>query len=205
MMQVKAPRTTDSPVVRLATEEDIPALAATLAAAFRGYVWTDWLLPPGQGDDRLPQVFALVLQTFIHHVGRVWTSVDLSSVMAWMSPEAPEILAATGTDPAAFNEHLYGERAALVTVAEQAVQALHPTEPHWHFTLMATHPGAGCVGSSVLRTGLELADESGLPVTGETSTARHVQYYGRFGFRVIGELDPPGGAPHVWVLRRDPR
>jgi hypothetical protein len=48
-------------------------------------------------------------------------------------------------------------------------------------------------------------DAEGLPAVLDTSSRENVRFYESCGFTVGGELDPPGGAPHVWVMVRPPR
>ncbi len=75
--------------VRIATEFDVPTLATTLAAAFQGYVWTDWVLPPATRGDRMVRCFDNDLRAVIKYWGQVWMTPDGTSAAAWIAPESP--------------------------------------------------------------------------------------------------------------------
>ena len=66
------------------------------------------------------------------------------------------------------------------------------------------HQGEG-VGSALVRHVLDDRANSGEPAYLETQTEAIVPFYQRHGFEVIGELDVPGGGPHVWLMWRDPQ
>jgi ribosomal protein S18 acetylase RimI-like enzyme len=80
-----------------------------------------------------------------------------------------------------------------------------PDEPLWfldHIGVEPAHQGQG-IGRRLIEHGLALADADGVAAFLETSTARNVGYYERFGFRVVFDDDVPDGGPHIWFMRRD--
>ena len=86
------------------------------------------------------------------------------------------------------------------------VDGLRPKEPHWYLATLGTEPsrqGQG-VGSALLRSMLERIDESGRPAYLESSKARNVPFYSRFGFEVVEELGPKAGTPTIWRMWREP-
>jgi ribosomal protein S18 acetylase RimI-like enzyme len=72
--------------------------------------------------------------------------------------------------------------------------------PHWYLLNLAVRPelqGQG-LGSTLLRYGLNRAQQQGRPCFLETSKAGNVPFYQRHGFRVVSEGRPSTGGPPVW-------
>ena len=193
--------------IRLATAADVPALAGLLAEAFDGYVWTDWAFPRAGRSQRLRDSFALYLGATVSHLGQVWMAVDGTSAAAWLAPGCPELPEELARGLSEDAPRLLGERAVLVAAADEAVAARHADEPRWYLATMGTAPGARGrgLGSAVLTPVLQRCDRDGTAAALETSTEDNVRFYEQHGFVTTAEVDPPGGAPHVWVMRRAPR
>jgi hypothetical protein len=62
-----------------------------------------------------------------------------------------------------------------------------------------THPQCG----SRTKAGQARAQADGVGAFLSTGTARNVSIYERRGFRVVEDLDAPGGGPHIWFMRWD--
>jgi Acetyltransferase (GNAT) family len=60
------------------------------------------------------------------------------------------------------------------------------------------------VGSALVRHVLDDRANIGEPAYLETETEANVPFYERHGFEVIGQLDVPGGGPHLWLMWREP-
>jgi GNAT superfamily N-acetyltransferase len=81
-----------------------------------------------------------------------------------------------------------------------------PTEPLWQLDSIAVDPmeqGHGYGGALIL-AGQARARSSGVGAFLSTGTERNVAIYGRYGFRVVDDLDAPNGGPHIWFMRWDP-
>ena len=81
-----------------------------------------------------------------------------------------------------------------------------PDEPLWQIDSIAVDPpfqGRG-LGRSLIEAGLAWARADGVGAFLSTGTPRNVSIYGRAGFRVLEDLDAPGGGPHIWFMRCDP-
>ena len=88
----------------------------------------------------------------------------------------------------------------------RAIEQRHPRDPHWYLAVLGTDPahwGEG-VGSALVRHVLDDPAQAEEPAYLETETAANVPFYVWHGFRVVGELDVPGGGPHLWLMWRDP-
>jgi ribosomal protein S18 acetylase RimI-like enzyme len=86
----------------------------------------------------------------------------------------------------------------------EALEALHPTEPHRYLGTLGVDPplqGRG-VGGALLANWLATVDQQGLPVYLETDSERSVRFYESAGFAPEGEAAILG--VRVWRLRREP-
>lgn len=191
---------TTPPAVRPATLPDVPAVAATLAAAFADNPWTAWTVDERDRDRRLTELYALFTRVALAS-GEVWVTDDLGAAAAWRPPGA-------GDDPGADEvaiAALLGDRAAAAGEAEALVAPRRPTAPHWYLATLGTRPdrrGQG-LGTAVLRPVLDRADADGVGTALETSAPRNLDFYARLGFAITDEVAIPGGPP-VWLLWRAP-
>ncbi len=84
------------------------------------------------------------------------------------------------------------------------IGAKHPRDPHLYVQVLGADPerqGRG-VGAALVERALERAARDGVYAYLETTNAKNLVFYGRFGFRVIEGISPsPGGGPPIWLLR----
>jgi GNAT superfamily N-acetyltransferase len=87
-------------------------------------------------------------------------------------------------------------------------EAAHPRErPHYHLTLLGTHPdhrGKG-IGMGLLADCLGLIDAEGMPAYLESSNPANDTRYERIGFRKIGAFSTPDGTHTVATMWREPQ
>jgi ribosomal protein S18 acetylase RimI-like enzyme len=91
---------------------------------------------------------------------------------------------------------------ALGQVGEMMSQ-YHPHEPHWYLPMIGVDParqGQG-LGSALLKAGLRRCDADGLAAYLESSNPKNVPLYERFGFEVLGVIEPGGFPPLIPMLR----
>jgi ribosomal protein S18 acetylase RimI-like enzyme len=84
----------------------------------------------------------------------------------------------------------------------QALEVLHPGEPHWYLSLIgvdSTHQGLG-IGTVLLESWLGSIAGDGLPSYLETDREENVRFYERMGFAVRVELQVL--ETNVWCMRR---
>ncbi len=84
----------------------------------------------------------------------------------------------------------------------EALEALHPKEPHRYLGTLGVDPplqGRG-VGAALLTKWLASVDQQGLPAYLETDSERSVSFYESAGFAMEGEAELFG--VRVWRLRR---
>ena len=82
------------------------------------------------------------------------------------------------------------------------VDSRSPDEPLWQLDSIAVEPAARRrFGAALIAAGLARARADGVGGFLSTGTRRNVSIYGRCGFRVVEDIDAPGGGPHIWFMR----
>ncbi|WP_445155478.1 GNAT family N-acetyltransferase [Arthrobacter sp. Hor0625] len=192
---------------RRATLADTGTAAATLAAAFRDYVWTRWVLPEANYEQRLLEAFKVDLETTVKYLGEVWMTDEGSSVAAWIQPQPTSIPKHDSDRREAVLRRVVGVNASSVQAAEDAIAARRPGSKYWYLATMGTAPERRRLGlgGAVLSPVLAQCDETGIPALLETSSEDNVRFYSQFGFEVTSELAPPHQAPYTWLMTRPPQ
>jgi len=189
-------------MVRVATQEDVPALCDALARSF----WDDpiaaWSLP---SDRRRPRQ----LERFYRE--RLRTLLKEEMVFCDDRRLGAALWAPHDRYRAPMGEvarmRLFTRRSPAFLVGVTRMEARHPEEPHYYLNILGVSPeaqGEG-LGSELLRPMLERCDREGVPAYLESSKERNLAFYGRHGFRVTGEMRFPLGGPPLWFMWRDPR
>jgi GNAT superfamily N-acetyltransferase len=195
---------------RRAGGADAEAASAALADAFADYAWTRWTVDSREHGARIESLQRLVIERIALPYGEVWVADDesgrISSVAIWMPPGSsiPEsVLEAT----AAAQAELEGDRHDASVRAEVACEMLRPERPHYLLGAVGTRSDSHRQGlaTAVLTPMLDRAESEGAIVHLETSAADNVRFYERLGLWVTGEIDVPGGGPHVWAMARGVR
>jgi len=200
--------------VRPARRSDVPALARALGRAFYDDPVMTWLQPDaGRRSAALPGFFAaLARHHFLAGAGAgagadvAVAESGIGAAALWDPPggwhHSPrEQLAMMPAAIRAFRGHLGAGRALT-----EAMQAVHPEEPHWYLAIIGSDPsvrGTGC-GYALMRARLDRCDAEHAPVYLESSNVDNIAYYNRFGFEVTGEIVMPDG-PTLWPMWRQPR
>ncbi len=196
-----------TPIIRPATEADADAVGEVLAEAFDDYPWIRWAFGEGRRRERLRALYRLNAGIAGAERRATWIAEQDGVVVAaasWVRPDAPALSPATEELLSREVPRLIGDQAERLGKADDYVAHARPTKPHWFLGCVGTLPawrGRG-VASALLGAALRTVDAQGATAALETSSPAHVRLYRRLGFAVTAELDPPGGAPHVWVMQR---
>lgn len=191
-----------NPVIRSAGVADEAAVLHVIMLAFVADPLARWAIPE-------PQQYVSVMPTFARAFGGnglAHGSVDVidggGGAAMWLPP---------GVEP--DNETLLTlieQNAASDVMSDlmgvlEAMGAYHPEGPHWYLPLIGVDPirhGNG-LGSALMRHALARADATGLPAYLESSNARNISLYERFGFRRLGTIQI-GSSPEVVPMLREP-
>jgi ribosomal protein S18 acetylase RimI-like enzyme len=195
--------------IRLASEDDLPALSAVLARAFDQDPFWRWIVGD-QGDypARLGRGFAAQLRHLALPGGLVWCGEQHQGAALWSAPGQWQlgILQQLRFLPD-FVRMTEWQRLWKVSRAIQAVQDAHPHTPHYYLQVLGVDPVHQGKGWSrpLIETGLALADRDNQPAYLETAEESNLSLYHRYGFEVTQTLtDLPGNPPPLWCMWRQP-
>jgi len=193
---------------RLATKHDLPAAGRSLAAAFNDDPVWRWLV--GDRPSFSWRTGQLMRSITAMHLGSatVWVTPDVAAVGVWAPPRRYR----TTTGQFLAVAHRFIPAAGIAGMrrfaAINAIDDLHPTEPHWYLAVLGTdpaHQGRG-LGSSVMEPALARADAQATGCYLESSKEDNIPFYRRHGFEVSGTHDIDGGrGPRLWLMWRDPQ
>jgi len=197
-----------TPRIRPALVTDAGAVGDALAEAFADYVWITWALPELERR-HLADLYRLEAGLAGAETGGTWLAEedgDVLAVASWIPAGHPPLSAATRELIDREAAALLGDRQPVLEAADAANREHWPDGPSWLLAALGTRPharGRGLAGALVAE-GLRAVDALGHAAVLETSSEANVRFYERYGFTVTAEVDPPGGAPHVWVMSRPP-
>jgi ribosomal protein S18 acetylase RimI-like enzyme len=192
---------------RSATGVDSEGIGEVLAEAFIDYPWIRWAFGEAPDAERLRALYRLNAGVAGAERRAAWVAEhdgDVVAAACWDRPDAPPLSPATEKLLTTELPALLGDAAARLLEAENHIARALPAHPHWLLGCVGTSPawrGRG-LASAVIAAALREVDAQGAVAVLETSSPSNVRLYARLGFAVTAELDPPGGAPHVWVMQR---
>ena len=135
--------------------------------------------------------------------GTGYLADDGAAAALWLPPgvesDSEAIVAAIGP-------HLTEATGEVVGQLTEAMAHYHPHEPHWYLAFIGVDParqGQG-LGSALLKAGLARCDADGLMAYLESSHPKNVPLYERFGFEVMGVVQP-GDFPPIYPMLRPAR
>jgi ribosomal protein S18 acetylase RimI-like enzyme len=186
---------------RRATEQDVPDLAQTLAAAFFddpvfAWVYTD----AARRREILPRWFEIVIERILPH-NEIMTTDSVVAGAIWVPPGVE-------VDERVWTalEELSEDYAPRLGECLELMDKHHPNDPHHYLFLVGTRPGWQCrgLGSAVMRPVLEMCDRDTIPAYLEATSENNKRLYLRNGFEVVGEIALPDG-PSLWPMWRAPK
>ena len=196
-----------APPLKVATLDDVPRLAGSLADAFAGDPVFTWLLPRSlRLNARLRAMFTAELEQYGLPQGTVWTTANCDGAVVTLPPGAWKMSNSMTLTQALMWARALGRRMMLSAGVQRALEERHLREPHFYVRLVGVRTalqGNG-LGSALMQPTLQQADSAGLPAYIEASTERSAALYERLGFRHIEVFDLPEGGPPVWLMRRPP-
>lgn len=180
--------------IRAATNEDVPAVAAVLAEAFKNDA--SFLRKSNKVKenpiDILTQLFSFQLEQHYMTEGVVDVVVDSesSSIVACALWEPPEASKSVITQAKIVAEHarLLGADVVPNVVRQVRNAKYHPQFTHWYLYTIAALPetqGEG-IGSALLSHGFERAGDT--PIFLEASSSRSAALYYSKGFVPLGYI-----------------
>ena len=193
-------------MVREADETDLGALVNVLSDAFSRDPMFNWVFPK---TELYEHFFYLLIKEVYLPRGIVHIEQEGRAAALWLPPEeryevAPKLgLLRFGLRLIQQN----GLRTAWRLQRQGSIfNKQYPPEPHYYLQFIGCRhndQGQG-IGSALLREGLSICDQRGMPAYLECSNPRNVPLYERYGFaaranRVVGK-----NGPMAWFMWRDP-
>ncbi len=181
---------------RVATPADVDAVVDTLTTAF----FDDPVWGPAfpDVDRRAAQASAFWRLLVTSALRYPWTLVteNVESVALWIPPGGFEL---THEEESGLEEFLVGltGRAAAEEIFAifEEFEAVHPDEPHFYLSLLATHNdhrGRG-IGMALLSESLSRIDALGAPAYLESTNPANLKRYNSVGFVRRDEFTLPSG------------
>jgi GNAT superfamily N-acetyltransferase len=191
--------------VRTAHAAEVDRLAAMLARAFDDDPVMHHMIAPRKRELYARRFFAwqmrrLLADEQVHVAGDALGAAIWALPHNWRESPADALRLAVSMFPAV------ALRLPSVVASVAMFERKHPREPHMYLGVLGTEPSAQGrgVGSAAISAGLAFADAEGLPAYLESSKERNLDFYARFGFKVLDELPLPGGGPPIWPMWREP-
>jgi ribosomal protein S18 acetylase RimI-like enzyme len=186
--------------VRVADASELDAVLQTLTLAFA-------IDPPVRYLFSTPAAFLTGYPAFARAMGGpgaahggAWLAEGGAAAALWRPPGVEADSEALGE---LLGSMIEASKLPLMGELAEAVAQYHPHEPHWYLSMVGVDParqGMG-LGSAMLKAGLARVDADGLPAYLESSNPRNVPLYERFGFEVMGVIQPGDFPPLIPMLR----
>lgn len=189
--------------VRTAGASDGDKVFNTLLLAFSGDPCTRFILDTPDKFVAGFRPFATGMGGAALEHGSAWLADDGAAAALWLPPgvssDRDAMLAVLG-------ELATPEKIPTLAEVGEAIAAYHPKEPHWYLAMIGVDParqGLG-YGSAILKESLRRCDEDGVIAYLESSNPKNVPLYERYGFEVMGFVQP-GEFPGLYPMIRQPR
>lgn len=187
--------------------------SAVMSRAFQNDPVWKYLLPDDARRLRsLPSFFSILVRYSLRY-GEVYTTPDLEGVACWLPPgnTTPAFgrLLRIGFREASLGLELGWAGFRRYTAMEDYCDTIHKRSvagQHWYLWGLGVDPscqGHG-IGGMLIQPVLARAASSGLPCYLETSNARNVPFYRKYGFTVVSEGVVPKSQLPVWAMLRSP-
>jgi len=135
--------------------------------------------------------------------GTGYLAADGAAAALWLPPGVSSDSQAMA---AAITPFMTEDKGAVAGAVSEALSSYHPHAPHWYLAMIGVDParqGQG-LGSAMLKEALARCDADGVIAYLESSQPRNVPLYERFGFEVIGVVEP-GDFPPIYPMLRSAR
>jgi ribosomal protein S18 acetylase RimI-like enzyme len=189
--------------IKIATPPDAASVIQTVTRAFRADPVARWFYPDAeQYEQHFPRFVEAFAGAAFEH-GSADCLDDYSAAAFWLPPGAhadDHALATLLCD--SIPERSQAEVFSLL----ERMEHNHPDESHWYLPMIGVVParqGSGC-GSALLQHGLQRCDADRKLAYLESSDAKNIPLYERYGFELLGKIQA-GSSPPLFPMLRRPR
>lgn len=191
-------------IKQLQHSREIPEAAAILASAFEQDPVLRWLINDEKHWQRAKiHFFNEMLKPGLAH-GEIYKDADNRGAAIWYPPNPSQPGFWSNLTSSLRLAKVFGRHALKGLKIEELMKQHHPIDAHWYLHFLGAgqqFQGQG-VGSQLLQKTLTKCDEMGANAYLESSNEANIGLYMRFGFKVTGEMNIPGG-PTIWPMWRD--
>lgn len=191
------------PQVRVAAADEQDAVLNALMLAFASDPCLRYLLWSPQAFFKGFRPFATGMGGAAMGEGTAWLADDGAAAALWLPPG---VTSDRDVMLAVIGELGREEKLPVMGEVGEAIAAYHPEEPHWYLAMIGVDParqGRG-YGSAILKESVKRCDEDGVIAYLESSNPKNVPLYERYGFEVMGHVQP-GDFPGLYPMIRRPR
>jgi GNAT superfamily N-acetyltransferase len=192
-----------SPLVRAATQDDLPALVSSLSEAFFNDPIFRWCAPDdGRRAAMLPRFFELFADA-MRPAGHTYVAGDGAAL--WSPPQLPIAPADELEEFGRMVMEACGEDGERVAQVGAVIDERAPDGDYYYLHFLGVRPasqGQG-TGSALLKRVLYRADREGVPAYLEATSPENRRLYERHGF-VVREEFSPEGCPPLFAMWREP-
>jgi len=195
--------------VRKAKHDDQAVVTRTLASAFAADPVFSWMIGEVKDPEkRITPMFHSMTKVYLGKPDHeMHVSEDGNGVAIWFPIGKWKVSNAdlARTTPGIIRT--FGRRTPKIVKLINAVEKVHPSEPHYYLEFLGTHrsvQGKG-VGTAVISEMLERCDREGVAAYLENSNPRNTPFYARHGFEERDFIPLPDGAPPMLAMWREPR
>lgn len=195
------------PIIREAVTSDLDTLVDTLSDSFAEDPMFNWLFPETQ---LYPFFFRMLVKDVYLPRGIVHIEDQGRAAALWLPPQE-RLKMAPRLRLLRFGLRLIREnglRSIWRVLRQGSVFARYqPREPHYYLQFIGSRrsaQGLG-IGAELLKQGIRICDERGMPAYLESSNPRNVPLYERHGFVVRGRQPVGKNGPMAWFMWREPR
>ncbi len=183
--------------------------AEALARAFQEDPYYGYILPDAQRRRRIvPWIFERVLRYGLLY-GKVYTTPAVEGAAIWLGPTNPVFGWWGAVRAGLFLMPLKMKRAEYrrIQLIDHAVDQIHMqtvTGPHWYLVALGVDPTCQGrrIGGALIQPVLEMAERENLACFLDTNLEKNLGFYGKHGFKVVGQEQPDPEGPYAWGMVR---
>lgn len=196
-----------APTIRNGEASDLQTLVSTLSDSFQHDPVLNWVIPRRQ---LYPAFFRLLIRDVFLPRGIIHVEEHGRAAALWLPPaHRHELAPPLGLLRLVLSLLAYeGPRPLWRLRAQGRVYSHHlPMEPHYYLQFIGCKEqdrGRG-IGAALLKRGIRVCDEQGMPAYLESSNRLNVPLYERHGFETIASEPVSRQGPTAWFMWRAPR
>ncbi|MCX2978959.1 GNAT family N-acetyltransferase [Candidatus Marimicrobium litorale] len=196
------------PTIQIANDTDLGILVDILSDSFSTDPMFNWVFPQ---TELYPHFFHLLVKKVYLPHGIVHMDERDRAAALWLPP-AERLEVAPRLGLLRFGIRLVGKTGGLRALSRlyrqgRVFEKHYPREPHYYLQFIgcrSADQGQG-IGAALLKDGLAICDNRGMPAYLECSNHRNVPLYQRHGFQIKAQQVVGKNGPMAWFMWRDPR